>query len=321
MNKVKITSKGWHTYSSHLCGVKFHDGVSVEPLNDATINRLAATITIVRLDEEGVESPAGAAYDLIAASAARAPVLPKLMRQSDAEAAAEAKRDLLSAEKAPHGKMYSHEELQAVVDAEGLKGLRVIGDAWGVKHRNINVLIQMILREQSDFVEKRKQHFERINDKIQAAIDEQKIAQEAARKKAKAEADELEQAASILQGADHVAKEYAVGEIILTGEAVIEAAWKRSGMSATGWNKTKSDQIAELIANELKLIGVEAAKPEVPSIPVVPVAPVETVDERAQFDVSRLPALSAQLGSIAVHTNTIPDAEPVVGGNIEREGE
>lgn len=139
--KVKILEPALSRYTGILCGAEFKGGISVRELSFLEQQRLCAVMRAETVAGDNV-SPAGQ--------------LVKSTRKTADEArreekAAEPVTTLPRGEKvgsAPAAPVYSREELEAVADAEGIRGLRVIGDAVAARGKTINALIDAILKAQ-----------------------------------------------------------------------------------------------------------------------------------------------------------------------------
>lgn len=266
MKHLKIVQAGWETYSSYMGGVLFKDGVTVHPLPQFVADRISSGIQMVEINEDGSETPAGVAHRLVAESGARAAVVQPLERASDADLAKEAALDAIRAQKAPVDVFYSAGELEKIVDEQGLKGLRVIGDQWGVKHRSIPVLLKLILDAQTEFLEARNQRLQGIADRTKLASEEAELGRLAKAAKDKADQEEADRVASTLIGSDALAASYTAGEVTLTAGDVVAQAHLRSKLTVTGWNKLEQDKRDELISEQLEILGAHYGVDLVPVI-------------------------------------------------------
>lgn len=237
MKHIKITSKGWTSYTGLLGTSWFKDGMSVEPLPRMVSDRLAAVVSFVEINEDGTETPGGAAYRMIAESRERAPISRESARQSEAERLEEERLDTLRAEKAPAERIYTGAELEAIADAKGIKGLREISDAWGVKERSIPNLISATLKAQSKFLSERQARRDALSKKIDAAMFEAEIeAKKAAAAKEDARKAEEAKASELVAHPDF-ARVYTDGERIFPLAIFLEQAWAASGLTLTGFNR------------------------------------------------------------------------------------
>lgn len=165
MNRLKITSKGWETYTGYLGMVEFQDGVSVRPVDRVLSDRIASAVSMVFVDESGVElDPAGPAHRIV--GGATVSVDPSQMDlASDEELAEEAAR--IAAElppPPPDVKIHSLEELEEIAGKKGINALREVAKPWGVRDRSIPGLIAEILKAQADYVAKGRDGQERLVD-------------------------------------------------------------------------------------------------------------------------------------------------------------
>lgn len=124
--KIKIVEPGWETFSDHLGFVLFKDGVSVEDVSPAEAARLASIVRIETLEGRN-PSPAQMILDNWSG-----PMIVATTDTADAAMAASAVS-------------WTQEELSAIADEKGIKGLREIGDALGVKGTGISDMISKIV--------------------------------------------------------------------------------------------------------------------------------------------------------------------------------
>jgi len=154
--KIRLTGKAYRGYTGFLGTVEFVDGVSVHPLDIYARDRIALSFDANEIDEDGNEERAGVAHRLVAASKAAAPVIKAAERQTEEEKEAELRADKLRANQAPADQIYTREELEALARKEGIAGLRhKVADKWGLKHRAIGTLIEMVLKAQEAFIAKK----------------------------------------------------------------------------------------------------------------------------------------------------------------------
>ncbi|WLR90995.1 hypothetical protein [Shinella zoogloeoides] len=157
MKRLKLSGSRWAGYTGLIGTVDFKDGISVDPVPQRIADRLSAAMPMTEIDDEGNEiGVAGVVARLLKDSAARAaPVTPSLVRQTEAEKKAEGLRDKLKAAKSPTDSFYAVEQLQAIADEKGIKGLRLVAEPWGVKGKAIPALIAAIMEAQNKFLEKK----------------------------------------------------------------------------------------------------------------------------------------------------------------------
>lgn len=252
MKHLKITSKGWTGYTGQLGIVAFKDGISVDPVPQNIADRLTGIVQFVEVDAEGKEEAAGIAHRLVKESAARVPVLETLKRQTEAERIQEEKLEALRKDKPPVEQFFTSAQLEEIASEKGMKGLRVIGDAWGVKHRSIPELINLILRAQAEFLEKRNRRMQELSERAAAA---QKEAVEEAKRKAEEERKKQEEAdriASTLLGHSDLANAYTAGDKVIPAAVIIEKAWAESRMTVTGWNALDEEKRGVFILAEIE---------------------------------------------------------------------
>lgn len=178
MKKVRLLAKGMEKFSSYLGTVQFVDGVSVDAVSQAEINRLGALTAIEVFDEDTGEAEQGGAgadavkfrtmgapinqhFERDEAEAPKEEVIPAPVKIEEAalpvadEDKAQDELDALLAETSsePDGetepvRLYTKEELEAIADEKGIAGLREISDPMGVKDNSIVGLIKEILQAQ-----------------------------------------------------------------------------------------------------------------------------------------------------------------------------
>ena len=145
--RVRITTKGFESFTGLISIYPFVDGVSVDPIAWAEINRLSAAFQLAEILEDGTEIEAGAAARIVNCARDEAPVVPPLTRASEEDLIAEALEAGKAALKLPD-RVRTREQLEHVLKAEGVNGIRKIAEKWGVKHSSIVTLIDMILQAQ-----------------------------------------------------------------------------------------------------------------------------------------------------------------------------
>lgn len=156
--RLRISAKGFENFTGPLGVIEFVDGVSAHPVPEPFASRLAASMEMVEVDEDGEEHPTGIAHRLVAEAKMRAPVLEKL----DVLTEAEKRQDSIDALKkvTADKKLHTKEELEAILEKDGVKAVREIGYTWDVKHKMAVVLIEMILEKQSEYEVARQKRLE-----------------------------------------------------------------------------------------------------------------------------------------------------------------
>lgn len=236
MHFLKITQPGWEGFTGPLGPyVEFKDGVSTAPVPRNVADSLSGIVSMVELDDDGNEANvAGLAHRLVSESKERAPVVPQMARQSETDKRSELKRE--RAKRDPSQiRFYVSKELEAIADEKGIAGLRVIAADWGLKHRSITVLIQMILDAQAQYLAKRDERMQ------------------------KASAEELP--ASLI-GSNKFDASYVIGEKTVSLGDLVAGAHKDSGLSVGQWNALPEDQRDAMIQAQLEALE-DLAKPPV----------------------------------------------------------
>lgn len=151
--KIKIIEKGWEGYNGPLGTIHFENGVSTNPFSHAEGLRIGANIQVVEVDDEGNElGGVGLGHEfqtIVKMGIETIPLLP-----TDAERAASAVLEpIVEEETKPviegDAKVHTREELEAIADAKGIKGLREIADPLGAKSNSIPALIDAIIEAQA----------------------------------------------------------------------------------------------------------------------------------------------------------------------------
>ncbi|MER9176320.1 hypothetical protein NKH72_22330 [Mesorhizobium sp. M0955] len=264
MKHLKIVAKGWKGYSSVIGGVKFKDGVSVEPVPRHIADRITGGISMVEIHDDGSEHPAGVAHRLVKEARSRAPVVEPLTRATDKELEDEAKLDALRAERAPVERFYTREELEKIVEEKGLRGLREISDPWDVKHRAVAPLIAMILHAQDQFLNKRNQRLQKIADRAEEGRKEAEVERLARLEADRLAEEEADRVASALLGSSVLASVYKAGEVVLQLGTIVEQAFKRSGLTVTGWNRLPDGKREKALAEQVEIFEAHFGEQLVP---------------------------------------------------------
>ena len=158
MDKIRITQSGWEGFTGQLGYVEFKDGTSVSPVPQVFADRISALIECQVVAADGEQSlQAGIAARLVGGETIPAEVEEALERQTDQDRTREEALIKITTSKEAEQELYTKEQLEALVDKEGLAGLRKVGDIWQVRDRSIPKLIEKILVAQDAFVTARKQ--------------------------------------------------------------------------------------------------------------------------------------------------------------------
>lgn len=136
--RLKITERGWETYSDYLGGIKFENGISVDPVSPAIANQLGSALRMEAIDDA---EQVGNAAVLKNAQNQKAIVKTALTEKTPDTVANNGPR-VVAEDK------YTREQLEAIADERGIGGLREIAEKFGVKGRGIVELITEILKAQ-----------------------------------------------------------------------------------------------------------------------------------------------------------------------------
>lgn len=162
MYRIRITQPGFETYTGEMGGIEFENGISREVVPFRAGGKVASLLQTETVDADGNAGPSMSPADTMQKTMREdAPVVEPLEQVSEDDlhkehavykrkaAVEKAETDLIS-------KIYTKDELEAIASADGIKGLRVIGDPYSVKGRSINELIAEILKAQSKLIAKRE---------------------------------------------------------------------------------------------------------------------------------------------------------------------
>lgn len=154
--KLRLTQPGFSHYTGQMGVIQFEDGLSTMDVLPIDAIRMAAVMLC--LWEDG-SSPSIAQSILDNADTA-APMLDAVQPspasesapapESTTDAKPECQLDTQSGTQSdqqsePPAATYTEDQLAAIADKEGIKGLRVIGDALGIKANSIKDMIAAIL--------------------------------------------------------------------------------------------------------------------------------------------------------------------------------
>ncbi len=140
--RIRITEPGWGTFTSHLGGVEFVDGLSVELVPPSVMAQLGSVLRIEAVDDG---KQAGQAQVLINTHGNSAPVVAELERQSQEEldkttaTPSKPKVSVVVTER------FTRAQLEKIADEKGIAGLREIAGKLNLKGRGIAELIEEIL--------------------------------------------------------------------------------------------------------------------------------------------------------------------------------
>lgn len=157
--QVRIVQPGMQTYTGYIRGTRFVEGVSVGemPIRDAL--RLGASCAVE--DMEGrVVSPNHHVFEDANEITGMTNMPPKSQTVEEQQDASKVQAEESKEEDEVVGfydpdeehaeaKKWDLASLEAIADAEGISGLREIGDEFGVKERSIDGLIREIMKAQS----------------------------------------------------------------------------------------------------------------------------------------------------------------------------
>lgn len=156
MHRIRITQPGWEGYTGNFAGVDFDNGVSTFPVPRNIADRIMANVAAVSVDAEGNEFADGPAERIVHGATIRQVISDELERATAEEIAAEQEKLEKDAKRPGAQDIHTREDLERIAEAEGISGLRLIGDKWDVRHRSIAGLIDEIIKAQEKFVTAKK---------------------------------------------------------------------------------------------------------------------------------------------------------------------
>jgi len=142
--KLRITEPGFQKLTGPIAEVMFEDGVSVNDVTEDQALRISAAMRCETL--EGI-NPSAAAV-LLRSLENRAPVVVEMDRGDVPHAVVEVAKPVEKKVQEP-ANAWTREQLEAVADKSGIKGLREIAVTFGVKATSIKELIDEVLAEQA----------------------------------------------------------------------------------------------------------------------------------------------------------------------------
>lgn len=128
MKYLKITEAGYDNFCGHFGTIEFVDGVSTHPVTSLEALRMQALLRVESIGDEVDET-----FDMKVTFESAAPQRqPEVGHEPAPEAALAAKK-------------WTRDELEAIADKHGIKGLREITSAMGISGKSISDLISAIL--------------------------------------------------------------------------------------------------------------------------------------------------------------------------------
>lgn len=130
MKTLKFIQDGWESYTGTYMGVEFVDGVSVEPVDSRTANRMGCIVSLETVEADGSDGK----------------------NPSAAQALIDNNTQVMVSQDKPQGepekpavKIYTRLELEAIASDKGMPGLREIAEPLNIRANSINKLIESLL--------------------------------------------------------------------------------------------------------------------------------------------------------------------------------
>lgn len=147
--KIRLVQPGFESFTGSMGALAFESGLSTTDVQERDFLRLSSVMKCEREDGSSA-SPADA---LLAIANVGAPT-PEAAREAELESNAaalaaftqpEADKPQTAAPTMPAAAIYTEEQLGALADKEGIKGLRKIAEPLGIKGNSIKDLITGII--------------------------------------------------------------------------------------------------------------------------------------------------------------------------------
>lgn len=202
--KLKITEPGWEGFTGDFGGIDFADGVSTVDVAPYQAKRLSNAIRCETL--EGLNpSSSQQVIDSRCVQVVAAVVAPE----------------------APTVKVWTRDQLQALADTDGIKGIRTISDPLDIKSTSISALIDAIVNAQAPPV----------------VVEPTVVAEPAA--------GVINEPETLLGSSVQPSTfEFAPGVVTTLGDVVC-GAFKVSGLTVADWNETATEVREQFIAEEV----------------------------------------------------------------------
>jgi hypothetical protein len=141
MNHIKLLDPNYAEFTDYLGVVKFTNGVSDEPVPNHLVNQMIAIGYAISYTDSDIQI---GLYDLKhdTEHPALTPSIPTL---AEIQESAEVVPEEAKTETPTSGSGYTLEQLEAIADSQGIKGLRDIADPLEVKGKSVEALIEGIL--------------------------------------------------------------------------------------------------------------------------------------------------------------------------------
>lgn len=150
--KIRLLEPGFESFTGPIGAMVFENGLSTTDVQDRDFLRLSAVMKCER--EDGTKT---SPIDKLLSIADVGAPMPEAAREAELEANAaalaayaqpESDKPAAVAPVMPAAKIYTEEQLSAIADSEGIKGLRKIADSMGIKSNSIKELMGAILEGQ-----------------------------------------------------------------------------------------------------------------------------------------------------------------------------
>lgn len=141
--KLRITEKGWQGYTGFLGQINFVDGVSVEDVGSGQAQAMGAILRCENVEDGQNPSMAQKLVDSKMLHM-NIPAPNVISFKKDSKGGVKVSIDGVDLSG------FNRTSLEAIADAEGIKGLRAIGDKIGVTSKSVEGLIDGILKAKAN---------------------------------------------------------------------------------------------------------------------------------------------------------------------------
>lgn len=145
--KLRLTQPGYENFTAQMGVLFFENGLSTTDVKPVDAVRVAAQF----LCEWEDGSSASVAQSILDHSHATTLTIPQVQDADQALAQAHADAGAVASANNAKGveKTYTEEQLAAIADEKGIKGLRAIAEPLGIKAHSITDLVKAILEKQA----------------------------------------------------------------------------------------------------------------------------------------------------------------------------
>ena len=172
--RIKITERGWNTFTGEIKGIRFVNGVSERHLMPHEAKYLGGVMRCVEINEFGAQKgQVGVSVDVAEMQNESMAQVKSLRAEQQKQAAlekeqkqAEKEAELALARMKLEEGFFNRAQLEEIADRRGddggISGLRHIGDQIGVKSNSMEGMISGILKAQNEMMAKLEEEQRRL---------------------------------------------------------------------------------------------------------------------------------------------------------------